>query len=192
MSSPHARRRQRSTRLTVAVALIALAALATAGAVLSGSLLLVTVAAALSVVLGASATRITHSELVQTRRDAAHDRATQAQAYRDLTVARTAEHAEFTSAMQRRLDHQTHALSELEVALSAAQRRAAAATLKMNAEARRADTAEETGREQLARLEEAEARATAATLRVVELEQQLDVLRADVAAWQAEPVRRHA
>ena len=53
MSSPQARRRQRSTRLTVAVVLIVVAALAVAGAVLSGSWLFVTAAAVLGVVLGA-------------------------------------------------------------------------------------------------------------------------------------------
>ena len=53
--------------------------------------------------------------------DAARDRAAQAQAYRDLTIARTAEHAEYTTAMQSRLDRQESALSELEVALTSAQ-----------------------------------------------------------------------
>jgi fatty acid desaturase len=103
MSSPQARRRQRSTRLTVAVVLIVASALAVAGAVLSGSWLFVTTAAVLGVVLGASATRITHSELLQARRDAARDRATQARDYRDLTEVRTAEHAEFAASMTSRL-----------------------------------------------------------------------------------------
>jgi hypothetical protein len=192
MASPQARRRQRSTRLTVAVTLLVVAALAVAGAVLSGSWLLVTAAAVLGVLLGASATRITHSELMQTRRDAARDRAEQAQAYRELTVARTAEHAEFTAGMQARLDRQEDALSELEVALTSAQKRAAEATRKFNAEARRAEAAEREGREYAARLEEAEATAAAATLRVTELEQEIDAVRAELLAWQSEPYRRHA
>jgi chromosome segregation ATPase len=192
MSSPQARRRQRSTRLTVAVGLIVLAALAVLGAVLSGSWLLVTVAAVLGVVLGASATRITHTELLQTRRDAARDRAVQAQAYRDLTTARNAENAEFAAAMQARMDHQEVALSELEEALTSAQKRAADATRKFNAEARRAEVAEQEGRAVTVRLDEAEERAAEAVLRVAELEQEVDVLRAEIAAWHAEPVRRHA
>lgn len=192
MSSPTARRRQRSTRLTVAVVLIVLSALAVAGAVLSGSWLLVTVAAVLGVVLGASATRITHSELMQTRRDAARDRAAQAQAYRDLTVARTAEHAEYTAAMQARMDHQETALGELEVALTSAQKRAAEATRKFNAEARRAEIAEQEGRDVTGRLADAEERAAEAIVRVAELEQEIDVLRAELEAWHAQPVRRHA
>lgn len=192
MSSPQARRRQRSTRLTVAAGLIVFAALAVLGAALSGSWLLVTIAASLGVVLGASATRITHSELLQSRRDAARDRAVQAQAYRDLTVARTAEHAEFTSAMQTRMGHQESALSELEVALTSAQKRAADATRRLNAEARRAEVAEAEGRAVTVRLEGAEKRAAEAVVRVAELEQDIDVLRAELAAWHAQPVRRHA
>lgn len=192
MSSPTARRRQRSTRLTVAVALLVLSALAVAGAALSGSWLLVTTAAVLGVVLGASATRITHSELLQTRRDAGRDRAAQAQAYRDLTEVRTAEHAEFTTAMTSRMDHQEHALGELEVALTSAQKRAAEATRKLNAEARRAEVAEQEGRELTTRLSEAEGRAIEAIVRVAELESEIDAVRAELAVWHAEPVRRQA
>lgn len=192
MSSPSARRRQRSTRLTVAVALIVLAALAVAGAVFSGSWLLVTIAAVLGVVLGASATRITHSELMHTRRDAARDRAEQAQAYRELTEVRTAEHAEYSAAMQTRIDRQESALGELEVALTSAQKRAAEATRKFNAEARRADIAEQEGRAVTVRLTEAEELAAEAIVRVAELEQDIEVVRAELVAWQAQPVRRHA
>ncbi|HET8958978.1 hypothetical protein [Nocardioides sp.] len=193
MSSPQARRRQRSTRLTVAVVLIALAALAVAGAVFSHSWFLTATAAVLGVVLGAAATRITHSELLQTRRDAARDRAEQADAYRALTVTRTAEHAEFTATMQARLDGQATALAELEVALGSAQKRAAEATRRLNAEARRAELAEREGQEVSTRLEEAERRATEATLRVSELELKIDALQAELTAWEAMPeVRRHA
>jgi hypothetical protein len=172
--------------------LLVVSALAVAGAVLSGSWIFVTTAAVLGVVLGASATRITHSELLQTRRDAARDRATQARDYRDLTVARTAEHAEFAASMTSRLEHQETALSELEVALTSAQRRAAEATRKFNAEARRAEVAEAEGRSYAAQLEVAETRAAEAIVRVAELEGEIDAVRAELAAWQAEPYRRHA
>jgi len=178
--------------VTTAVGLIVLAALVVAGAALSGSWLLVTIAAGLGVVLGAAATRITHSELMETRREAARDRAEQAQAYRDLTVARTAEHAEFSAAMQARIDAHEHSISELEVALTSAQKRAAEATRKMNAEARRADVAETEGRDVTLRLDEAEQRAAEAIVRVAELEGELDVLKAELLAWQTAPARRHA
>jgi uncharacterized membrane-anchored protein YhcB (DUF1043 family) len=197
-----ARRRQRSTRLTVAVLLLALAALAVGGAVVSGTWILMVLAAVLGVVLGAAATRITHTELAETRREAARDRADQAKAYRDLTVARTAEHTAFAESMQERMAQQATAVRELEDALTAAQGRAAEATRKLNAEARRADTAEQLGREaaeQLGRqLEQAEQRAAEAIVRVAELEQELDILRAELDvvtdAWHAAEAttRRHA
>ena len=203
MASPRSnRRRQRSTRLTVAVALLALAAVAVLGAVVSGSWLLVTLAAAVGVLLGAAATKITHNELVTTRRDAARDRAEQAQAYRRLTDERTAENAAFATSMQDKLSHQLGVVGELEEALTAAQQRAADATRKLNAEARRADAAERQGREDeerlSGRLAEAEERAAEAVVRVFELEQELDVVRAELAtvtqAWRAAEatVRRHA
>jgi uncharacterized membrane-anchored protein YhcB (DUF1043 family) len=192
MSSPQARRRQRSTRLVVAVVLIVVAALAVAGAVLSGSWTLLTAAAVLGVVLGAVAARITHSELMQTRRDAARDRAEQAQAYRELTEARAAEHAEFSASMRSRVEHQEIALAELELALTSAQKRAAEAARKFNAEARRADAAERDSHDHAARLEAAEERAATATIRVAELEQEIDAVRSELAGWQAEPYRKHA
>lgn len=190
--APRARRRQRSARLTVAVALVVLSAVVVLGAVLSGSWALVVLAALLSVVLGAAATRITHSELMETRREAARDRAEQAQAYRALTVARTAENAEFAAGMQARIAAHESQILELEVALTTAQKRAAEATRKMNTEARRADVAETDGRDLAARLDDSEQVAAEAIVRVAELEAELDALRAELAAWQATPARRHA
>jgi hypothetical protein len=189
---PQARRRQRSVRLTIAVALTAVAALVVVGAVLSGSWILLTLAAGLGVVLGAAATRITHTELMATRREAARDRAEQAQAYRDLTVARTAEHAAFAATMRSRIDAQETCIHELEVVLTSAQQRAVEATRKFNAEARRAELAENEGRATADRLRDAEERAAQAIVLVAELEQELDVLRDELAAWHATPARRHA
>jgi len=206
MASPQARpaarnrRRQRSTRLIVAAALVGLAALVVLGAVVSGTPLLVTIAAVLAVVLGAAATRITHAELAAARREAARDRAAQAQAFRDLTVVRTAENVAFATSMQARLEHTEGVILELENALGAAQQRAGDATRKLNAEARRADAAERAGRDAVIRIEqsraEAEARTAAAILRVTELEGQLDVVRAELGtvttAWHAEEARKRA
>ena len=192
MSSPQARRRQRSVRLTVAAALVSAAAVTTLVAVLSGSRSFVTVAAVLAVVLGAAATRITHSELMQSRRDHAKDRAEQARAYHDLTVERSIEHAAFCSAMETRLSTSEQVIIELEGAVTSTQRRAAEATRKLNAEARRADAAEAETLRLGKALEESEDRAAEAIVRVAELEQDVDVLRAEVAAWETAPVRRHA
>jgi outer membrane protein TolC len=64
--------------------------------------------------------------------------------------------------------------------------------LKFNAESRRAEAAEQVGRATSAKLDEAEERAAEAVLRVAELEQELDVARAEILAWHAEPHRLRA
>src|SRR3954462_15173490 len=194
MASPSAtqvtRRRQRSIRVTTAVGLIVLAAPVVAGAALSGSWLLVTVAAGLAVALGAAAPRITHTELGESRVEAARDRATQAKAYNELTEARTSEHAAYVEDVQARIAERELALHELELALSLSQRRAATSTRKRNAEGRRAAGLQ-------VRLTEAEERARSAQLRSAELEQEVVALRAELesvtAAWHnVELQRRHA
>jgi DNA repair exonuclease SbcCD ATPase subunit len=176
--------------VTTSVGLIALAALVVAGAALSGSWLLVTIAAGLGVALGAAATRITHTELVESRVEAARDRAAQATAYNELTEVRTSEHASYVADVRTRLTQKETALDELEHALTESQRRAATSTRKRNAEGRRAAGLQ-------VQLTGAEERAAFAQLRVVELEQEVLALRAELdtvtAAWHAaENLRRHA
>jgi chromosome segregation ATPase len=176
--------------VTVAVGLLVLAALVVAGAALSGSWLLVTIAAGLGVLLGAVATRITHTELIESRVTAARDRATQTHAFNELTDQRSAEHAAYVDGVRARLSDREQALEELETALSEAQRRAATSTRKRNAEGRRAAGIQ-------VRLTEAEERAAISQLRVVELEQEVLTLRAELdavtTAWHAaEHQRRHA
>ena len=78
-------------------------ALAVIGAVLAARGAPRRTAAVLGVALGAAATRITHSELMQARRDASRDRAEQAQAYRELTDERTTEHAAYVAGMERQM-----------------------------------------------------------------------------------------
>lgn len=201
MASPSAtrasRRRQRSTRLTVAVALLVTAALVVTGAALSGLWLPVTVAAGLAVVLGAAATRITHSELAESRREAARDRAAQAQAYRDLTVERTAEHAEYVAALQARITRHEVAIEVLKVNVTTAYARVGVATRKVNVEARRAETAEAGSLALTTQLGESEERAAQAIVLVAELEAEIDVTRAELevvtAAWHAaESTHLHA
>jgi chromosome segregation ATPase len=176
--------------VTTAVGLIVLAALVVAGAAVSGSWLLVTVAAGLGVALGAAATRITYTELVVSRVEAARDRADQAKAYNELTEARTSEHAAYVADVQAKIAEREQALDELELALSLSQRRAATSTRKRNAEGRRAAGLQ-------VRLTEAEERARTAQLRIAELEQEVVTLRAELesvtAAWHGmEYHRRHA
>jgi hypothetical protein len=186
MSSPSApqvtRRRQRGTRVTVAVGLLLLAALEVTGAALSGSWLIVTCAAGLGVLLGAAATRITHSELADSRREAAADRANQAKAYAALSEQRIVEHSSYVTDMQARISEREHTLQELEVALCSAQRRAAENTRKKNAEGRRAAGLQVS-------LAFAEDRHREAMIRIAQLEQEVLVLRAELdsmtTAWHA-------
>ena len=176
----------------LAVVLVSTAAVLTLVAVLSGSLGFVSTAAVLAVVLGGAAARITHSELLQSRRDHARDRAEQARAYHDLTVERSIEHAAFCSAMETRLSTSEQVILELEGAVTTTQRRAAEATRRLHQETKRADVAEAENVRLGKALEESEDRAAEAIVRVAELEQDVDVLRAEVAAWESAPLRRHA
>jgi len=192
MSSPKARRRQRSTRLIVAATLVITAAVVVLGAVISASLPLVSIAAVLGVLLGGTAARITHSELMVTRREAARDRVEQAQAYRDLTVERSIEHASFVATMETKLSRSVRVSGELEEALSSSQHRAAVASRKLGFEARRADLAEAEGARLGQLLGESEERAGEAIVRMAELEQEVDVLTTELGAWQHASLRKHA
>jgi chromosome segregation ATPase len=184
MTSPKARRRQRSTRLVTAVTLLVIAAALVTWGVLDNVPGLLAGSAVVAVLLGAAATRITHSELMESRREAGRDRARLAKEYVALDASRVAEHAEAAGHLTTRLADRESALHELEEALVAAQRRAAEATRKRNAEARRADLAEQEGSELTRRLEDAEERAAEAIVRVAELEAEVEVLQAEIIAWQ--------
>jgi chromosome segregation ATPase len=197
--SPSSRRRQRSTRLTVAGALLVLAAALVAWGVLDNVPGLLAGAAVAAVVLGAAATRITYSELQQSRIDANRDRAAQAKAYLALDTRRAGDHADHVATLQGQIDQREAALRELEEAVVSAQHRAAEATRRRNAEARRADAAETEGAALGRRVDEAEERAAEAIVRLAELEQEADVLRSELTAWQAfaqtgssDQLRKHA
>ena len=80
-----------SKRLAVAALLIFLAVVVVAAAIPTGSWLLVALAGSSCALLGVIATRLTRTEVLVARRDAARDRADQAKAYRDLASLRSAE-----------------------------------------------------------------------------------------------------
>jgi hypothetical protein len=185
MSNTVARRRQRSTRLVVAVALLVVAALIVGVAVLTMSPFVMGAAPIVVLALGAAATRITHSELMQTRRDAARDRAQQAQAYVALDARRTAEQTQLTETLTSRIAEGNKTMHELEASLSQAQRRLADEHRKMNAEARRADVAEQKLVDEGRRAEESDLRAAEAIVIVAELEQEIVDLKAEIAAWES-------
>jgi hypothetical protein len=194
MASPSvtqaSRRRQRSTRLTVSVGLLLIAALVVVGAVLTGSWAMVVFSSVLALGCGAASTRITYTELCDTRRDAAADRAAQAKDYLILARARSAEHDVYVTGIEGRIAERQQCLEELEGALGSAQKRAATATRKKNSETRRAATLS-------LQVEESQTVATDAALRAAELEQELTVLRSELdavtVAWRAaDGLRKHA
>ncbi len=124
-SSRSARRRQRSVRVTVAVALLTVATAAVLAALPGQSALWLSLAAVLALGCGWAAARIVYSELVQSRRDGAADRAAQAQAYRTLFVERAEDHAEFTTAMTDRLTRREQEVAELTERIDQLQRQRA-------------------------------------------------------------------
>jgi hypothetical protein len=171
---PVSRRRQRSVRVTVAVALLAVATLAVLLALPTQSAPLLSVAAVFALLCGWAAARIVYSELVQSRREAAADRAAQAQAYKAMFSERASEHAQFTTAMTERLASRDRSLKELESTLVLAEKRAMEAEARVKRESRRANEAQE---------------------RVSELQQALEIRKAEEAdelasweGWDAETV----
>jgi hypothetical protein len=122
-----ARRRQRSVRVTVSVTLLAVATALVVLALPTQSALLLSIAAVAAIVLGWAALRMMWTEVLQSRRENARDRAAAANAYRNLFSQRAAEHAEFTTAMTERLAESQLTMRELEGALGVEQRRAAVA-----------------------------------------------------------------
>ena len=176
--------------MLAACVLLAVAGVLVVGAAVSGSWLGLTIAAAASVVLGVAANRITYTELGETRREAARDRAELARDYRDLAAVRSAEHHRFVTGVQARIADQEIRINKVEGALTAARAEAGRAQRRLVEMTARAGRAETRGTALAARLEEAEDRATQAVLRVVELEHEVDVL---TAQWQSrETLRKHA
>jgi len=146
-----ARRRQRSVRVTVAVSLLAVATVAVLAALPTQSPALLSVAAVTALVLGWASLRIVWTEVLQSRRENATDRAATATAYKSLFSQRAAEHAEFTTAMTERLAESNQSLHEYQAAMVQA----------------------------LERAESAESAHAAALGRVAELERSIELLRAE-------------
>lgn len=153
-----ARRRQRSVRVTVAVFLLAVATAAVLAALPTQSPALLSAAAVAAIVLGWAALRIVWTEVLQSRRTHATDRAATATAYKSLFSERAAEHAEFTTAMTERLAESHQSLHEYQAALVQSQGQTA---------------------EALARAESAESAHASALVRVAELQRSIDLLRAE-------------
>lgn len=121
------RRRQRSVRVSVAVALLGTATALVLLSLPTRSVLWLSLASVSSLVLSWAALRIVWTEVLQSRRENAADRAAAARAYRELFTVRAAEHAEFTTAMTERLAEARLSQRELEGLLALQQGRTTAA-----------------------------------------------------------------
>jgi hypothetical protein len=152
------RRRQRSVRVTVAVALLGVATALVLLALPTQSPLWLSVACVVALASGWAAARIVYTELAQSRREAAADRAAQAQAYRSMFSERASEHAEFTTAMTDRIVRRDAEIAELETTVVAAEKRAIEAEARVQREARRANDAQEKVVELTERVQELEIR----------------------------------
>lgn len=116
-----ARRRQRSVRVTVAVALLSVATVGVLAALPTQSPVLLSVSSVGALALGWASLRIVWTEVLQSRRENAADRAAAASAYKSLFSLRAAEHAEFTTAMTERLAESNLSVRELQGELVQAQ-----------------------------------------------------------------------
>lgn len=130
------RRRQRSVRVSVAVTLLGLATVLVAAALPSRSATWVSLASVLAMALAWAALRMMWTEVLQSRRENAADRAAAAKAYRELFAARSAEHAELTSTMTERLAEAQMGRRDLEALLGRAQARAVQAERRLVTESR--------------------------------------------------------
>src|SRR5680860_2515 len=108
------RRRQRSVRVSVSVALLSVATATVLASLPAQSPLWLSLASVMALVLSWGALRIMWTEVLQSRRENAADRAAAAAAYRSLFSVRAAEHAEFTTAMTERLAEAHISRRELE------------------------------------------------------------------------------
>jgi hypothetical protein len=116
-----ARRRQRSVRVTVAVVLLSVATVGVLAALPTQSPVLLSTSSVGALVLGWASLRIVWTEVLQSRRENAADRAAAASAYKSLFSLRAAEHAEFTTAMTERLAESNLSVRELQGELVQAQ-----------------------------------------------------------------------
>lgn len=186
MTSPVGnRRRQRSTRLVVATLMIVVSAAVVVATALTGSWLLVTVAGLVAVLFGATATKITHSELMDSREEAARDRAQQARAYADLTEVRTAENVEFAADMTGKVAKRDATISRLEKRLGDAAAELADARRELSEARDEAAGAQREAERLTSRLADAEERAHHAVVRMAELEAELDVVTSELQAERA-------
>jgi hypothetical protein len=128
------RRRQRSVRVTVAVSLLSAASVVVLVSLTTQSTLWLSLGSVTAIALAWAALRMMWTEVLQSRRENAADRAAAAAAYRNLFAVRAAEHAEFTTAMTERLAQAHLSQRELEGLIVQHETRAQRAESRLSAE----------------------------------------------------------
>ena len=114
MALSTSRRRQRSVRVTLSVSLLAVASVLVLLALPTQSPLLLSLASVGALVLSWAALRMMWTEVLQSRREHAVERAAQASTYKRMFSERAEEHASFTTSMTDNLaaaQQQVHELS---------------------------------------------------------------------------------
>lgn len=186
------RRVQRNVRVTVAGVLLAISAALVIAAVAASTA--VDGAAIVSVVCGALAARMVHTEVIQTRRDASRGRAAQARDFVAIVARLRTEHSASTDALASRLAQRDSTIDELNGTIRLAEKRIDVAEAHGRREAQRADDAQ-------ARLTQLLDQVLAQQVAGVLDEQAGDDLPTviDLFAWEdraaasvADPARRHA
>ena len=155
-------------RVTVSVALLCTATVVVLASLPTRSALWLSLASVSALVLSWAALRMMWTEVLQSRRDNAADRAAAASAYRSLFSVRAAEHAEFTTAMTERLAEAHISQRELEGLLVQHRTRTQRAETRLAAESRALDEA----RAAVRRLEETVAGLQPAVVDLVAWEEQ--------------------
>ena len=123
--------------MTLMVAAVVLVGLSVAFAVLVGG------AALVGVGLGAAATRIMYSEVVQTRWESACERAEQARTFQAAMERSHADHQAYSALVARRIGDRDRAIGELGGTVRRLERRIDEAETRVRREARRANEAQE-------------------------------------------------
>jgi hypothetical protein len=154
--------------VTVSVALLCTATVAVLASLPTRSPLWLSLASVTALLLSWAALRMMWTEVLQSRRENAADRAAAASAYRSLFSVRAAEHAEFTTAMTERLAEAHISQRELEGLLVQHRTRAQRAETRLAAESQ----ALEEARTAVRRLEETVASLQPAVVDLVTWEEQ--------------------
>lgn len=135
------RRIQRSVRVTVSTALMVGAFVVVVVSVALSAL--VAPAAVLAFALGVAATRIMYSEVVQTRWEAARQRAEHARSFQAAMDLSHADHQAYIALVARRIGERDRAIGELGGTVRLLERRVSEAETRVRREARRANEAQE-------------------------------------------------